>query len=224
MKYIRTVLFLALFVFSGAARALAAGAFGIELGADVAQYAHGSQPVSERWQLKMYEITPPSPDSRFDTYAVDTYQGRIIRIMASSPDDASVDGASTLNVLEGLKQELERRYGEPSLSLDDVEDAGDDLRGYLADEGGLEVLEWNFAGAEKKADRPGAVYVFLAGSRDRKRRSGDLLHAVSGEPGISRAQRSGGADGKSAERRRDDQQLEEMDEDQQEEAVDNQAE
>lgn len=164
MKYIRTVLFLALFVFSGTAPALAAGAFGIELGADVNRYAHGSQPVSERWQLKMYEITPPSPDSRFDTYAVDTFQGKIIRIMASSPDDTSVDGASTLGVLEALREELVKRYGEPSLSLDDVEDAGDDLRAYLADEGGLEVLEWNFADATKKSDRPGAVYVFLAGS------------------------------------------------------------
>lgn len=164
MKYIRTVLFLALFVFSGVCPAFAAGAFGIELGADVNRYAHGSQPVSERWQLKMYEITPPSPDSRFDTYAVDTYQGKIIRIMASSPDDTSEDGASTLGVLEDLKGELEKRYGEPSLSLDDVEDAGDDLRSYLADEGGLEVLEWNFSGADRKEDRPGAVYVFLAGS------------------------------------------------------------
>ena len=229
MKDIRTVLFLALFVFSGAARALAAGAFGIELGADVAQYAHGSQPVSERWQLRMYEITPPSPDSRFDTYAVDTYQGRIIRIMASSPDDASVDGASTLNVLENLKQELERRYGEPSLSLDDVEDAGDDLRGYLADEGGLEVLEWNFADEEKKGDRPGAVYVFLAGSETEKGVQATYCTlylespeypALSDQAGQMENQQNDGGD----DQQLNDQQLEEMDEDQQEEAVDNQAE
>lgn len=229
MKDIRTVLFLALFVFSGAARALAAGAFGIELGADVAQYAHGSQPVSERWQLKMYEITPPSPDSRFDTYAVDTYQGRIIRIMASSPDDASVDGASTLNVLENLKQELESRYGEPSLSLNEVEDAGDDLRGYLADEGGLEVLEWNFAGEEKKADRPGAVYVFLAGSETEKGAQATYCTlylespeypALSDQAGQMENQQGDGGD----DQQLNDQQLEEMDEDQQEEAVETQAE
>ncbi|WP_418765852.1 hypothetical protein [Mailhella sp.] len=164
MKYIPTVLFTTWLALCGAASAFAAGAFGLELGADVSQYAHGEKPVSERWQLSMYEVTPPSPDSRFDTYAVDTYQGKIIRIMASSPDDVSVDGAATLGVLESLKDELEKRYGEPSLSLDEVEDAGDDLRGYLADAGGLEVLEWNFSDADKKADRPGAAYVFLAGS------------------------------------------------------------
>ena len=164
MKYIRTVLFSALFVLFGAASALAAGAFGLELGADVNQYPHGSQPISERWQLKMYEVTPPSPDSRFDTYAVDTFQGRIIRIMASSPDDASVNGEATLGVLESLKDELAKKYGEPSLNIEDIEDAGDDLRGYLADEGGLEVLEWNFSGSDDNKDRPGAVYVFLAGA------------------------------------------------------------
>lgn len=164
MKYIQTVLFSVLFVFFGTASAFAAGAFGVELGAELSRYEHGAQPVSERWQLKMYEITPPSPDSRFDTYAVDTFQGRIIRIMASSPDDPSENGASTLEVLESLKDELMRKYGEPSLNLEDIEDAGDDLRGYLADEGGLEVLEWNFSGAGDDADRPGAVYVFLAGS------------------------------------------------------------
>ena len=164
MKYIPTLCFSVMLVLCGAASACAAGAFGLELGADLSQYAHSEKPVSERWQLKMYEVTPPLPDSRFDTYAVDTYQGKVIRIMASSPDDTSVDGASTLGVLESLKDELEKRYGKPSLSLDDVEDAGDDLRGYLADEGGLEVLEWNFADLGKTGDRPGAAYVFLAGS------------------------------------------------------------
>ena len=164
MKYIRTVLFSVLCVLFGAAPVFAAGAFGLELGAELSRYQHGEQPVSERWQLRMYEVTPPSPDSRFDTYAVDTYQGRIIRIMASSPDDPSENGASTLGVLDSLKDELVRKYGEPSLNLEDIEDAGDDLRGYLADEGGLEVLEWNFSGADNSSDRPGAVYVFLAGS------------------------------------------------------------
>ncbi len=164
MKYIRTVLFSVLFVFFGTASAFAAGAFGLELGSELSRYTHGDQPVSERWQLKMYEVTPPAPDSRFDTYAVDTFQGRIIRIMASSPDDPSENGAATLGVLESLRDELVRKYGEPSLNLEDIEDAGDDLRGYLADEGGLEVLEWNFSGAENAPDSPGAVYVFLAGS------------------------------------------------------------
>ena len=122
MKYIRTVLFSALFVLFGAAPVFAAGAFGLELGADLSGYEHGAQPVSERWQLKMYEVTPPSPDSRFDTYAVDTFQGRIIRIMASSPDDPSENGASTLGVLESLKDELVKKYGEPSLNLEDIEE------------------------------------------------------------------------------------------------------
>ncbi len=164
MKYIRTLLMCALCVFSGTASAAAAGAFGIELGSDISRYSHSETPVSERWQIRVYEITPPSPDARFDTYAVDTFQGKIIRIMASSPDDPSADAAATLNMLEGLKDELISRYGEPSLNMEEVADAGDDLRGYLADEGGLEVVEWNFAGAAASADRPGAVYVFLAGA------------------------------------------------------------
>lgn len=166
MKYIQVMLFSFLFAFSEVSSALAAGAFGLELGSAVDQYTHGDTPVSERGLLKMYEITPPTPDKRFDTYAVDTYQGKIIRIMASSPDDSSVDAASTLEVVQSLKDELVGRYGEPSLSLEDVEDAGDDLRGYLVDEGGLEVLEWNFddAGKTGNTDRPGAVYVFLAGT------------------------------------------------------------
>lgn len=162
MKYLQTVLLCALFVFSGAGSVFAAGAFGIDLGSDIGRYTHGEQPASERGQLKMYEITPPSPDTRFDTYAVDTFQGHIIRIMASSPDDASMEASATLQVLESLKDELIARYGEPSLRLEEVEDAGSDLRGYLVDEGGLEVLEWSFSDSGR--DRPGAVYVFLAGS------------------------------------------------------------
>ena len=168
MKYIRTVLVCALCVFSGAAPAAAAGAFGIELGSDISRYGHGESPVSERWRISMYEITPPAPDARFDTYAVDTFNGKIIRIMASSPDDGSADASETLNVLDGLKDELISRYGEPSLNVEDVEDAGDDLRGYLADEGGLEVLEWDFSGGGTSPDKPGAVYVFLAGTETEK--------------------------------------------------------
>ena len=164
MKYVRMLLFVALFFFSGRAGALAAGAFGVELGADIGRYTHSPEPVSERRELRMYEITPPSPDARFDTYAVDTFRGTVIRIMASSPDDVSPEGSVTLDVLHSLKDELIARYGTPSLCLEDVEDAGDELRGYLVDEGGLEVLEWNFSGAEKGTDRPGAVYVFLAGA------------------------------------------------------------
>ena len=111
----------------------------------------------------MYEVTPPAPDARFDTYAVDTFKGRIIRIMASSSDDLSAEGTATLEVLHSLKEELVAKYGEPSLNVEDVEDAGSDLRGYLADEGGMEVLEWIFP-VSGAADGPGAVYVFLAGS------------------------------------------------------------
>lgn len=164
MKYVRMFLFFAGLFFSAAASASAAGAFGVELGTDIGRYMHSPEPVSERQELRMYEITPPSPDARFDTYAVDTFRGTVIRIMASSPDDATAEGTKTLEVFESLKDELIARYGTPSLCLEEVEDAGNELRGYLADEGGLEVLEWNFAVAGKDADTPGAVYVFLAGS------------------------------------------------------------
>lgn len=164
MKYTGVFLSCALLFFSGAASASAAGFFGVELGAGIERYAHSPEPVSERQELKMYEITPPAPDARFDTYAVDTYRGNIIRIMASSPDDVTAEGTRTLEVLDSLKEELVAAYGTPSLCLEEVEDAGSELRGYLVDEGGLEVLEWNFADAGNKKDAPGAVYVFLAGS------------------------------------------------------------
>ena len=132
--------FVAVFCFCKAACALGAGAFGLELGSDIDRYGHEARPVSERWELRMYEVTPPSPDARFDTYAVDTFQGRIIRIMASSADDPSAEASKTLDVFESLKPELMEKYGEPSLNVEDVEDAGSDLRSYLVDEGGMEVL------------------------------------------------------------------------------------
>lgn len=162
MKYMQLAFFVAVFFFCKAACALGAGVFGLELGSEIDRYGHGAQPVSERWEMKMYEVTPPSPDARFDTYAVDTFQGRIIRIMASSSDDSSADGASTLEVLHSLKDELVARYGKPSLNVEDVEDAGSDLLAYLVDEGGMEVLEWTFSASD--TEKPGAVYVFLAGS------------------------------------------------------------
>jgi len=164
MKYMQAAVLCFLFFLSGENHAFAAGAFGIELGSDIEQYSHEKQPASERQELRMFELTPPAADPRFDTYAVDTFRGRIIRIMASSPDDASADASATLEVFHSLKSELREHYGEPALSMDEVEDAGDDLRGYLTDEGGIEVLEWNFP--DRKADEPGAVYVFLAGAEN----------------------------------------------------------
>ena len=163
MKYMQAAFFVAVFCFCKAACALGAGAFGLELGSDIDRYGHEARPVSERWELRMYEVTPPSPDARFDTYAVDTFQGRIIRIMASSADDPSAEASKTLDVFESLKPELMEKYGEPSLNVEDVEDAGSDLRSYLVDEGGMEVLEWTFS-ATASSDGTGALYVFLPGS------------------------------------------------------------
>ncbi|WP_077072541.1 hypothetical protein [Mailhella massiliensis] len=187
MKYMQAAFFVAVFCFCKAACALGAGAFGLELGSDIDRYGHEARPVSERWELRMYEVTPPSPDARFDTYAVDTFQGRIIRIMASSADDPSAEASKTLDVFESLKPELMEKYGEPSLNVEDVEDAGSDLRSYLVDEGGMEVLEWTFS-ATASSDGPGAVYVFLAGSEtdDGKQASYCTLYMESPEyPAIS---------------------------------------
>ncbi|WP_273522838.1 hypothetical protein [Mailhella massiliensis] len=187
MKYMQPAFFVAVFCFCKAACALGAGAFGLELGSDIDRYGHEARPVSERWELRMYEVTPPSPDARFDTYAVDTFQGRIIRIMASSADDPSAEASKTLDVFESLKPELMEKYGEPSLNVEDVEDAGSDLRSYLVDEGGMEVLEWTFS-ATASSDGPGAVYVFLAGSEtdDGKQASYCTLYMESPEyPAIS---------------------------------------
>lgn len=142
----------------------AAAVFGVELGDDISRYRVSSPAVWERHELKMFELAPPQPDSRFDTYAVDTHKGRIIRIMASSLDDRTPDAAQTLAVLRDLKQKLVERYGTPSLIVNEIEDAGDELRGYLVDEGGLEVLEWDFV--QERREGLGAVYVFLAGAVD----------------------------------------------------------
>ena len=141
-----------------------AGAFGVELGEQVSSYVQEAKPVFVRDELEMFEFVPPKPDSRFDTYAVDTHKGRIIRIMASSPDDRTPDAQSTLAVLSSLKQELIERYGDPALSMGEVADAGDELLAHLVYEGGLEVLEWDFV--EQREDGLGAVYVFLAGAED----------------------------------------------------------
>ena len=74
----------------------AAGAFGMELGEHVRTYAQGAKPVFVRDELEMFEVSPPKPDARLDTYAVDTHKGRIIRIMASSPDDDTSGAEHTL--------------------------------------------------------------------------------------------------------------------------------
>ena len=166
MVPIRSVLLSAAVLLCCAAPAHAAGAFGIELGDSIHSYRHDAKAAVVRHELSMFELTPPKPDPRFDTYAVDTFQGRIVRIMASSPDDRSADAQASLAVLGGLKQELMERYGNPSLSMGEVADAGDELLAHLVDEGGLEVLEWDFV--EKREDGLGAVYVFLAGAEDEK--------------------------------------------------------
>ena len=142
----------------------AAGAFGMELGEQVRPYVQDARPVFVRHELEMFEVHPPQPDARFDTYAVDTHKGRIIRIMASSPDDRTPDAHATLEVLSSLKQELMDRYGDPALSMGEIADAGDELLAHLVYEGGLEVLEWDFV--ERREDGLGAVYVFLAGAED----------------------------------------------------------
>ncbi len=142
----------------------AAAVFGVELGDDIDRYRFESPAVSVRHELKMYEVVPPHPDSRFDTYAVDTHHGRIVRIMASSVNDRTPDAMHTLAVLRDLKQSLMERYGPPSLALGEIEDAGDELRDHLVDEGGMEVLEWDFV--QERPEELGAVYVFLAGTVD----------------------------------------------------------
>ena len=164
MKSVRTVLLSSALLLLSAGAGHAATVFGLELGDDIARYRFESPAVSERHELKMYEVTPPQPDSRFDTYAVDTHHGRIVRIMASSVDDRTPDAAHTLAVLRDLKQTLVERYGSPSLVLSEIEDAGDELRDHLVDEGGMEVLEWDFV--QEKPEGLGAVYVFLAGAVD----------------------------------------------------------
>ena len=164
MKSVRTVLLSSALLLLSAGAGHAATVFGLELGDDIARYRFESPAVSERHELKMYEVTPPQPDSRFDTYAVDTHHGRIVRIMASSVDDRTPDAAHTLAVLRDLKQTLVERYGSPSLVLSEIEDAGDELRDHLVDEGGMEVLEWDFV--QERPEGLGAVYVFLAGAVD----------------------------------------------------------
>ena len=164
MLSLRSMLLACAMTLAFAPSAYAAGAFGMELGEQVSSYAQEAKPVFVRDELEMFEVTPPRPDARFDTYAVDTHKGRIIRIMASSPDDRTPDAQSTLVVLSSLKQELIERYGDPALSMGEVADAGDELLAHLVYEGGLEVLEWDFV--EQREDGLGAVYVFLAGAED----------------------------------------------------------
>ena len=164
MNPFRSAILSAVLLAAGSIPAQAAGVFGIELGSDIGAYSHDAQAVFVRHELKMFELVPPAPDTRFDTYAVDTHKGRIVRIMASSPDDSTLDAEATLSVLRGLKQELIADYGTPSMAMGEVEDAGDELLAHLVDEGGLEVLEWDCL--ENRTDGLGAVYVFLAGAED----------------------------------------------------------
>lgn len=164
MLSLRSMLLACAMTLAFAPSAHAAGAFGMELGEQVRAYVHEAKPVFVRDELEMFEVAPPQPDARFDTYAVDTHKGRIIRIMASSPDDRTSDAQATLAVLSSLKQELMERYGDPALSMGEVADAGDELLAHLVYEGGLEVLEWDFV--ERQEEGLGAVYVFLAGAED----------------------------------------------------------
>ena len=165
MKSIRTAVLAASLLLAGTS-AHAAGAFGVELGEHIRTYAPSAEAVFTRHELQMYELVPPQADPRFDTYAVDTHNGRIIRIMASSADDRTPGAEASLAVLDSLQQELIALYGTPSLSMGEIADAGSELLAHLVDEGGLEVLEWDFL--EKRDDGLGAVYVFLAGAEDEK--------------------------------------------------------
>ena len=165
MKSIRTAVLAVSMLLAGTS-AHAAGAFGVELGEHIHTYAPEAEAVFTRHELQMYELVPPKVDARFDTYAVDTHNGRIIRIMASSADDRTEGAEASLAVLDSLQQELIALYGPPSLSMGEIADAGSELLAHLVDEGGLEVLEWDFL--EKRDDGLGAVYVFLAGAEDEK--------------------------------------------------------
>lgn len=168
MAFLRSSLLASALFLACAPSAHAAGAFGFELGENIRTYQQDAKAIVMRHELEMFELVPPKPDPRFDTYAVDAHKGRIVRIMASSPDDRTPDAQNTLGILGELKQELMERYGSPSLNMGEVADAGDELLAHLVDEGGLEVLEWDFV--EKREDGLGAVYVFLAGAEDEQGR------------------------------------------------------
>ncbi len=144
--------------------ALGAGCFGLELGDDIRNYDHASQAVREIDRLKVFEVRPGSPDADFDTYAVDTFDGKIIRIMASSPDDHTSGAAHTLQVYKKLRRELTKAYGDPLFAFDDIDEASEDLLDYLVSNDGVEVLEWTFA--ERQENGIGAIYVFLSGIED----------------------------------------------------------
>ena len=146
--------------------ALGAGCFGLELGGDIRNYAHEPQAVREIDRLKVFEVKPASPDVDFDTYAVDTFDGRIIRIMASSPDDGTSGAEHTLKVYKKLRRELTKVYGDPHFAFDDIDEASEDLLDYLVSNDGVEVLEWTFA--ERQEEGIGAIYVFLSGIEDEK--------------------------------------------------------
>ena len=148
-----------------AGSAFAAGDFGIDLGADISGYSHEQQDEHTVELFRMYEVKPAAPHPDFDTYAVDTYDGKIIRIMASSPDDYTPDAQKTLAVYKKIREELTKKYGEPVFVQNEIEEAGEDLQEYLVVNDGVEALEWSFSGGDGE---PGSVYVFLAGVEDEK--------------------------------------------------------
>ncbi len=163
MKLAYSLVFFLCCLLSVSFRAAGAGCFGLELGETVDKYEHGQQAVHEAENLKMYEVRPGAPDADFDTYAVDAYDGKIIRIMASSPDDYSPKAENTLKVYKKLRSELTRLYGRPGFSFDDIDEANEDLLEYLFSNDGIEVLEWSFM--DRQSDI-GSIYVFLSGVED----------------------------------------------------------
>ncbi len=165
MKWVEALFFMFLSVMFLHGPVHAAGDFGIELGADIERYRHVRRDEHTVELFKMYEVQPETPHPDFDTYAVDTYDGKIIRIMASSPDDHTRTGETTLKVYKKICGELTKKYGDPGFVLNEIEEYGEDFLEYLVINDGVEALEWTFSG---DGDEPGAVYVFLAGVEDEK--------------------------------------------------------
>ncbi len=165
MKSFAALILLCLNMSLVAGTAYGAGEFGFELGDAIEKYRHEQQEEHTVERFKMYEVVPETPHPDFDTYAVDTYDGRIIRIMASSPDDPSKTGENTLKVYKKIRDELKRKYGEPVFVSSEVEDAGEELQEYLVINDGVEVMEWGFGSGP---DEPGSVYIYLAGVENEK--------------------------------------------------------
>ncbi len=165
MKLFAALMLLGLNMLLYAGSASGAGEFGLELGDDIDRYRHEQQAEHTVERFCMYEVSPETPHPDFDTYAVDTYDGKIIRIMASSPDDYSKTGEKTLAVYKKIRDYLKKKYGEPAFVFSDVEDAGEELQEYLVMNDGVEVMEWTFGSG---TEEPGSVYVYLAGVENEK--------------------------------------------------------